>query len=111
MSTCPVRRRALNHSPRGNAIASEVSLGERLPAVTVKLRRGALRATPRMDAPDGLRGANGVTARVSFEEGLVPPRLVANTRNRYRVPLRSPRTMSGLFEPEAWAPSGDAITR
>jgi hypothetical protein len=81
-STCPPTRRALNPSPRGSATATETSRGERRPAVTMNLTRAARRATPRIEARDTRGGANGVVARESLDEGLVPPMLTANTRKR-----------------------------
>ena len=77
----------------------------------MKATCGARRATPRIDAPDGVSGANGTAARVSGAEGLVPPTLVAKTRKRYRLPLCRPLTVTGLRVAVAWAPPGDAITR
>jgi hypothetical protein len=78
---------------------------------------GAVKLTdtwPSPRTPLTLVGAPGTVAGVTAEDaalaGPVPTALVAVAVNVYAVPLLSPVTTSGLLDPVAAAPPGDAVT-
>jgi hypothetical protein len=77
---------------------------------------GAVKLTTASSLPDaaltpvGAPGAPTTTALETADGGPVPSVFVAVTVNVYEVPFVNPVTVSGLADPNAISPPGDAVT-
>jgi hypothetical protein len=97
-------------APPGDAVTVYELIGEPLSAGAVKTMV-ACRSPPTADTSVGAPGRPaGVTLFDAAEAGPVPTPFVAVTVNVYAVPSVRPPTVTGLLEPVAAWPPGEAVT-